>query len=152
MIAQLVQSNGIQIVRAIILEVENAIETRLQARIRLHEFLHVLGIPRRNYYKLTTLILHPLQQRLNGFPTKIIATAIAQTICLIDKQYTTHRFIDQLRCLDGCLTHISAYKSLPVAFNQMTSLQNTQGFIYLSQNPRYSGFTRTWVSAKHTVQ
>ena len=131
---------------------ENAIKTRLQARIRFHKFLHVLGIPRRNYNKLAALILHSLQQRLNGFPTKIIAAAIAQTICLIDKQYATHRFIDQLRCLNGCLTHISAHKSLPVAFHQMTSLQNTQGFIYLSQNPRYSGFTRTRISAKHTVQ
>ena len=57
--------------RCIVLKVKFVWNTRLETRIRLQKLLHFLGVSCKDNHDFRTVVFHVLENRINGFLTKI---------------------------------------------------------------------------------
>ena len=123
-----------------------------QTLVLVHEFLHVRSISRQDHHQAVPVVFDIRQQRINGFPAKLILVILAQGIGLIDEQNAAHGFFDLFGNLQAGGTHILAHQIPAGAFYQLTCGQDVQTLIDLADDPGHGGLTGTGISQEYHVQ
>lgn len=83
--------NGQQLLRRIIRKLDDIRESRAQAGVRREKLLHFFCIARQNNDKVFSVVLHPLDDGIDGFQSETVVRAAVQRICLIDEQHAAER-------------------------------------------------------------
>ena len=113
--------------------------------------MHVVSISCHDADELSAVVLQSLQQRVDSLCTKGVVIVRLQGVSLIDEEHTTHRRIDELIGLDGCLSRIACHQFGTVGFNKLTTRENAQRAEHIGHDTRHGGLTCTRITRKHIM-
>ena len=98
------------------------------------------------------MVLHGFEDRLDGFPAKVIFTAGGQSVGLVDKKHPAQGGLYGLLGLKGGLPNITCHKARAVDLNELALAQNAYGGVEPAYEPGHGGLTRSGVAHEHHVQ
>ena len=73
------------------------------------------------------MVLHRLQQRLDGLSAEVVLPSGGKRVGLVDEEHTAQRRLNHFLCLEGSLAHIACYKAGTIHFNQLSLAQDADG-------------------------
>ncbi|CAN3975946.1 16S rRNA (guanine(966)-N(2))-methyltransferase RsmD, partial [Dysosmobacter welbionis] len=88
--------DGQQFLRRVICKVEEAVEPGLQSRIGVDELVHQPVVARDDHHQVVPVVLHGLQQRVDGLLAEVVGPAAVEGVCLVDEQHTPQSGVDDL--------------------------------------------------------
>ena len=152
LLAQPAENPG-ELERRIVIELEDAIESRRQPRIRLQQRVHFVRITGQNHDQPVAIILRPLQQRLHRFVAiRLLAFARHQAVRFVDEQHAVERLVDLRLRLRTRLAHILRHQAGAVGFDEMPLLQNPHRAEDLAEDPGDGRLARPRIAREHHVQ
>ena len=123
-----------------------------QSRIGTEKPLHQLLVAGCYDNQIIPVVFHGLEQRINGFLSKVVFTVAAEGIGLVDEKHAPHGFSNHLFRFQRRLSHIAGHQTTAVCFHQVSFRQNSLFFQDLCHHPRQRGLAGTGASQKHHVQ
>ena len=121
-----------------------------QTRIRLEEGIHLILITGSNHHELTTIVLHPLHQRIDGFLTILVST-FAEGVSLVDEEDTANSLIADLINDLRRLTHILADQCGTTYLQNTGCRQDVHRLKNLTHLPRKACLARSRITCQHEV-
>ena len=98
------------------------------------------------------MVLHGLQQRVNGLLAEVILRLAVEGVGLVHEQHAAHGLLDDLLGLQGCLPHIPGHQTAAVHLHQLPLGQNAQAAVDAGHHPGHHGLARAGVAGEHHVQ
>ena len=140
-----------QFIRLVIIEMQRFGKTRFQPRIGIYETVHLLSISRHNAYKSSTVVLQAFQQCFNGFASIRVIFPRTKGISLINEEHTPHSRINQLVCLDRCLSDKSCHQFTSVSLYQLSTRNYSKCLQHISHDARHGSFSRTRITRENIM-
>ena len=97
-----------------------AVEAGLKAGVRLDELFHQAIVARDDHDEVVAVILHRLEERIDGLLTEVVAALAVKCVGLVDKQHAAERLFDDLARLDGRLTDVARDEPAAVDLDKLT--------------------------------
>lgn len=85
----------------------------------MDEPIHQIGVARHDDHQVVPVILHGLEDGVDGLLTEVVLALTVEGIGLVDEQHAADRLLDDLLGLDGGLAHISGYQTAAVYLYQL---------------------------------
>ena len=98
------------------------------------------------------MVLHGLQDGINGLLAKIIVSAAVEGIRLVDKQDAAQGFFHDFRGFQRRLAHIACHQTAAVHLNQLSLGQDAQASVDAGHQPRDCGFAGARIAGEDHVQ
>ena len=115
--------------------------------------MHFVGIARDNHHQIVAVILHQLNQRVDGLVAEVVLHPLArQRVGLVDKQNTAQRAVDHIRHLARRLADIARNQPAAVGFNQLPLAQKAELLIDFGDQPRHGRLARAGVAGEDHVE
>ena len=143
---------GQHFVERIVVEMQIAVEARLQAGVRVDKAIHQPVVARHNDHQILAVILHGLEQRIDGLLAEIVLAAAVQGIGLVDEEHAALRLIDNLLRLGGRLADITRHKAASVHLDQLSLREHAQRLIDARHQAGDHGLARAGIAGEHHVQ
>ena len=145
--------DGKQLIHRIVREFNELVEAALKSRIRMNKGLHRLCVTRHNDDKFIPVILHCLQNRINGLLTKIrsLICGSCQRIGFINEKNTAHRLFNFLLRLHGSLPDITGNQSGPVTLHKLSCGQYTDLLVQSRKDSCHRGLAGSRISCKNKM-
>ena len=86
----------------------------------MNEFLHQAVITRHDDHKVVAVILHRLEERVDGLLTKVVVALAVEGVGFVNEQHAAERLFDDLARLDGRLTDIARDKTAAVDLDKLS--------------------------------
>ena len=122
-----------------------------QARVLFQKLLHLVRVARKDHHGVVPLVLHLLDDGVDGLISKEPVLVIHKGVGLVDEQDRT------LGCCKFCLyrgsgpAYILAHQISAAHLNQISHRQQTILFHDLGEQPGHSGFGSAGVAGEHHV-
>ena len=129
-----------------------AVEAGFQAGIGVDELVHQPVVARHDDHQVLTVILHGLQQRVDGLLAEVVFGLAVQGVGLVDKQYAAQRLFDHGAGLGGGLAHIARNQPGAVHFHQMALFEHAQALVDAGHQPGDHRLAGAWIAGEHHVQ
>ena len=147
--------NLIELIRIIVIDIEEIVETTTESRIDAEEILHLRTIACCNNHKLSSVILHAFHQFFKSLGSLIVPVATGiyrcKGICLIYKENTTHCLIAETIYYLRSLSLIRTNHLCTVYLNNMSAVEISYGSKYLTKFSCYRSLTCSWITCKDDV-
>ena len=72
----------------------------------MDELFHQAIVARDDHDEVVAVILHRLEQRVDGLLTEVVVALAVEGVGLVHEQHAAHGLLDDLLGLQGCLPHI----------------------------------------------
>ena len=147
--------NLVQLLRRIILDIKEIVETTSEARIYTEQIFHLHPITGSNDHELSAIVLHPFHQFLQSLSPLIItfscSTQGSQCISLVNKKDSSLCLIAESVYDLWCLTLIRTHHLRTVYFHDMTTIKIADGSQYLSKFTSNCRLTSTGITRQDDV-
>ena len=97
------------------------------------------------------MIFHRLEDGVDRLLAVVFALLI-ESVCLVDKEHSAHRFFNLLLSLDSGLPDISGNKARSVRLNQLPAIEYTDLLVELGEYARNGSLARARVTREHKVK
>ena len=77
-------------------EVEKAVEPGLQTGVGVDEPVHEIVIPRRDDHQIVPVVLHGLEDGVDGLPAEVVLRSAVEGVGLVDEQHAPQGGVDNL--------------------------------------------------------
>ena len=131
--------------------VHHALWHVIEARILFKESFHFIGISCKNDNYLVPMIFHFLDDSIYCLITIRPVSVVNQRICLINKEDSAHRLLNNLGNLLSSLAHVTCHHTTSVSLYHMTLLKDSKGLIYLTNGTCNGCLTCSRISCKHKM-
>ena len=131
---------------------EVAVEAGFQARVGVDELVHQAVVASDDDDEVLAVILHGLQERVDGLQTEVVFGFGVQAVGLVDEQHAAECALDHLRRLGGRLSHVARDQTGAVHLHQMTLGKDAQGAVDAGHHARDGGLAGAGIAGKHHVQ
>ena len=118
----------------------------------MNEFLHQAVITRHDDHKVVAVILHRLEERVDGLLTEVVVTLAVEGVSLVDKQHAAERLFDDLARLDGRLTDIARDKAAAVDLDKLSLREYAERTVDARHQTRDHRLARAGVAGKNHVE
>ena len=118
----------------------------------MDELVHQVGVARHDDHQIVPVILHGLQQGVDGFLPEVVFTAAVEGVGLVHEQHAAHGLLDDLLGLEGGLPHIACHQAAAVHLHQLTLGQDAQAPVDAGHHPRHHGLAGTGIAGEYHVQ
>ena len=108
------------LVERVVVKVQVAVEAGLKAGVRVDEFLHQAVVARDDHDEVVAVVLHRLEQRVDGLLTEVVVALAVERVGLVDEQHAAERLFDDLARLDGRLTDVARDEPAAVDLDKLT--------------------------------
>ena len=119
-----------QLLCCIIRKMQKTVKTAFQTGVGMDEPLHGLSVAGHDHHQVLPMILHSLEQGIDGFLPVIAATPVGERIGLVDKEHTSHCLLKNLTGLNGRLPYITGHQPATVYFHQLAFGQDPQATVH----------------------
>ncbi len=128
-------------------------EAGSQSRVCRKELLHQVRVPRGNHRKVLPVVLHGLDEDVDGRNAKVLSRGIpGEGVGLIDKEHAAHRGVDD-RLRPGLgLPDVAADQGAPVRLDELAGGEDTELFVDLPDEPCDGRLAGAGVSGEHHVE
>ena len=144
--------DGHQLVQRVVLEQQKTVEAGLQTGVGVDELVHQVGVARHDDHQIVPVILHGLQQGVDGLLPEVVFTAAVEGIGLIHEQHAAHGLLDDLLGLEGGLPHIASHQTAAVHLHQLPLGENAQASVDAGHHPGHHGLAGAGIAGEHHVQ
>ena len=131
---------------------EVAVETGFQARVGVDELVHQAVVACDDDDEILAVILHGLQQRVDGLQTEVVFGFGVQAVGLVDEQHAAKGALDHLRRLGGRLTHVARDQAGTVHLHQLALGQDAQGAVDAGHHTRNRRLAGAGIAGKDHMQ
>ena len=118
----------------------------------MDELVHQPVVARDDHHQVVPVVLHGLQQRVDGLLAEVVGPAAVEGVCLVDEQHTPQSGVDDLPGLDGCLSHVARHQPAAVHLRQLPLGQDAQAVVDPGHQPGDGGLSRAGIAGKHHVE
>ncbi len=124
----------------------------LQARIGIHKALRFFRVSGYDHHQFFAVVFHQLDQRIDGFPAKILFAALGQRVGFIDKEHAAEGTAHYLGHFGGSLADVLPHESCPIYFHEVAAAQQADFLEHLGNDPCHGRFSGAGVAGKNHVQ
>jgi NAD(P)-dependent dehydrogenase (short-subunit alcohol dehydrogenase family) len=145
--------DGDQLAGSVVRKLQLSREPGPQARVGVQERVHELRVSSADHDETTTVVFHPLEQRLDCLGPKVMTNHIGrrQGIGLVDEQNTVqgiaHRFVGLYRSV----AHVLADQPSTVNLDQVAFLEQPHRPVCLGEQAGHRGLAGSGIAEKHQV-
>ena len=118
----------------------------------MDELVHQVRVACHDDHQIVTVVLHGLQDGVDGLLTEVVVGASVEGVGLIDEQYAAHGFFQHLGGFQCRLTHVACHKTAAVHLHQLALTQNAQREIDAAHQPCHHGLAGTGVAGEDHVE
>ena len=136
----------------VVVKVQIAVEAGLQARVGVDEALHQLVIARHDHHQIVAVVLHRLENGVDGLLAEVVFAAAVERIGFVDEQHAAQRALDHLLRLDGGLTDVAGHQAAAVHLHQLALGEDAQRVVDTRHQPRDHGLARAGIAGEDHVQ
>src|SRR5436853_4619022 len=141
-----------QLVGRVVRERDLAREPRAQTWVRVEELVHEPRIAGDDHHEPVPVVLHALQQCLDGFGTEVLALVPARKrIRLVDEEDAVERALDHAVRLERGRADVLAHETRAVDLDQMPTLEQPDRSIHLREQPRDGRLPRARIAEEPQV-
>ena len=140
------------LVGGVVLEEQKAVEAGFQSGIGVDEPIHQIGVARYDDHQIVPVILHGLEDGVDGLLTEVVLALTVEGIGLVDEQHAAQRLLDDLLGLDGGLAHIPGHQTAAVHLYQLALGEDVQTPVDPGHHPGHHGLAGAGVAGEHHVQ
>ena len=140
------------LIERIVVKVQVAVEAGLKAGVRVDEFLHQSVVARHDHYKVVAVILHRLEQRIDGLLAEVVVALAVEGVGLVDEQHAAERLFDDLTRLDGSLADVARDKAAAVDLDKLPLREYAERAIDARHQARDHRLARAGVAGKDHVE
>ena len=139
-------------VGGIILKQQKSVEPGLQARVGMDELAHQVRIPRHDHHQVVPVVLHGLEDGVDGLLSEVVFGLAVEGIGLVDKEHAAHSLFNDLLGFQRRLAHIARHQAAAVYLHQLAPGQNIQAPIDAGHHPGHHGLAGAGIAGEHQVQ
>ena len=129
-----------------------AVEAGLKAGVRLDELFHQAVVARDDHDEIVAVVLHRLEQRVDGLLTEVVVALAVECVGLVDKQHAAERLFNDLARLDGRLSDVARDQPAAVHLDELALRQNAERAVDARHQPRDHRLARAGVAGKDHVE
>ena len=131
---------------------QKAVEPGLQPRVGVNEPLHQSVVPGHNDHQVVPVVLHGLQNGVDGLLSEVVLPLSVEGVGFVDEQHAAQGLFDDLAGLDGRLTHVAGHQAAAVHLHQLPLGQDAQGVVDAGHEPGDGSFAGAGISGEYHVQ
>ena len=147
------KENLIELRSVVVLKKQVLIEPGLESRVAVNKPRHKAGVSRHDDHKIIPVILHGLEDRVDGLLAKVLISVFrSQGIGFVNKQHAAQGLLDHLLGLDGRLAHIARHQAAAIHLHQVSLAEKAQSAEDLSHNPGHGGLAGAGIAGEHQVE
>ena len=141
----------LELIDRVVRELDILVEPGLESGIAVDELLHGLCIARDDDNQVVSVVLHSLEDRVDGFLAESVIL-LGQRISFVDEENAAHRFFDLFLGLEGRLSHVACHKAGAVDFDQLSFGQHSDLLVEPSDDPGDRRLAGSGISRKDKVK
>ncbi len=145
------KENAHQLRPGVVLEVEELVEAGLEAGVGVEEFAHRLGVARDDHHEIVAVVLHGLEERLDGLAAEVVLAAGGEGVGLVDEEHAAEGGLDDLLGLEGGLSDVARHETGTVHLDELALFQRADRGVEPADEPGHRGLARAGIAHEHHV-